>query len=413
MKKKLHTCIISQGDEILQGNIENSNSYWLSSFFAGSQYYIQEHVTVGDNIKQLTKTFTRCLNEYDVILSTGGLGPTEDDLTTTTISHVTNTNLEENALALELLHKYCNKRNRTLTSQMKKMTYFPSNANCLENTLGSACGYHLHHQNKDIYVFPGVPTEMKKMVQKTFSSRLIYPQRPLVFATFGIPESQLQKKLQPVSQEYPISYHATPKANWLTLYPQKEDRNDVITQIKSLLKDNIYGSLDSTKKQSLVEVLAPLLKDRGEMVATAESCTAGKLSSWLTSLSGSSQYYKEGAIVYSNEAKNKYCDVPLQLIEEKGAVCKEVSQKLAEGILQRAQCTWGIGITGIAGPTGGSKEKPVGTVHISVSGYGKTSHKHCLFHGTRDQITDKACAQALFMLYQTVCRNSKEESLGF
>ena len=179
-----------------------------------------------------------------------------------------------------------------------------------------------------------------------------------------------------------------------------------MTEINSLLKDYIYGSLDSTKKLSLVDVLASLLKDRGEMIATAESCTAGKLSVWLTSLSGSSKYYKEGAIVYSNEAKSKYCDVPLQLIEEKGAVCKEVSLKLAEGILHRSQSTWGIGITGIAGPTGGSTEKPVGTVHISVSGYGKTSHKHCLFHGTRDQITDKACAQALFMLYQAICRDA-------
>ena len=132
---------------------------------------------------------------------------------------------------------------------------------------------------------------MKKMVQKTFSSQLIYLQRPLVFATFGMPESQLQKKLQHISQQYPISYHATPKTNWLTLYPKKEDRNDVITQIHSLLKDNIYGSLDSIKKQSLVEVLAPLLKKRSEMIATAESCTAGKISSWLTSLSGSSQFY--------------------------------------------------------------------------------------------------------------------------
>lgn len=406
MKKKLRTCIISQGDEILQGNIENSNSYWLSSFFAGSQYDIQEHVTIGDNVEQLIKTFSRCIEEYDIILSTGGLGPTEDDLTTKTISQVTNVKLKENTMALQYLQTYCKKRHRTLTSQMKKMTYFPQNADCIENTIGSASGYHFHHQNRDIYVFPGVPTEMKEMVQQTFSSRLIYPQKPLVFSTFGIPESQLQKKLQPISQQYSISYHATLKANWLTLYPKKEDRTRLIIEINSLLKDYIYGSLDSTKKLSLVDVLASLLKDRGEMIATAESCTAGKLSAWLTSLSGSSKYYKEGAIVYSNEAKSKYCDVSLQLIEEKGAVCKEVSLKLAEGILHRSQSTWGIGITGIAGPTGGSIEKPVGTVHISVSGYGKTSHKHCLFHGTRDQITDKACAQALFMLYQAICRDA-------
>jgi nicotinamide-nucleotide amidase len=403
MKNKLHTCIISQGDEILQGNIVNSNTQWLSSFFVGSQYHIMEHVTVGDDIKQLIATFSRCIHEYDVILSTGGLGPTEDDLTTKVISHISNIKLKENALAVQALQKYCTARSRLLTQHMKKMAFLPQNATYLENTIGSASGYHLHHQGTSIYVFPGVPTELKKMIQTCFFNLLEYDQKPLIFATFGLPESQIQLKLTSISKDIPISYHATPKANWITLYPKEEERKEIQEHIYDLLKEYIYdvGSSHS-KKCSLVEVLAPLLLKRGEMVATAESCTAGKLSAWLTSLSGSSRYYKEGVIVYSNEAKNKYCDVSLELIKKKGAVCEEVSHGLAQGISINAQSTWGIGITGIAGPTGGSKEKPVGTVHISVYGHGKNKHKHCCFHGTRDQITDKACAQALFMLYQAI-----------
>ena len=140
------------------------------------------------------------------------------------------------------------------------------------------------------------------------------------------------------------------------------------------------------------------------MIATAESCTAGKLSAWLTSLSGSSEYYKEGAIVYSNEAKSKYCNVPLQLIEEKGAMQRSFTTTCRRYITLLSKYM-GLVHTGIFGPTGGSIEKPVGTVHISVSGYGKTGHKHCLFHGTREQITDKAVHKA-FMLYQAICRNA-------
>ena len=128
----------------------------------------------------------------------------------------------------------------------------------------------------------------------------------------------------------------------------------------------------------------------------------GKLSSWFTSIPGSSRYFKEGVIVYSNESKHKYCGVSMDLIERKGAVCQSVSIDLAKGIQKFSGATWGIGITGIAGPSGGSEEKPVGTVHITVYGNDQVHHKHCTFHGTRDQITDQACGQAVFMLFNAM-----------
>ena len=405
--KTLRTCIISQGNEILNGHILNSNSQWLSAFFVGSQYEIIEHVTVGDDMFQLQKTFERCIHEYDVLISTGGLGPTEDDLTSKVISMVTELRLEEHPIAFQNLHEYCIRRNRPLTVQMKQMAFLPKNSTCIPNPIGSASGYQLLFQETEIFVFPGVPTEMKMMIEDHFSQKRVFVHKPLICATFGLPESQLQQRLQPISDTYKIhiSYHATAKANWITLFPHHDIKDDIQKQISVLLADCLYD-ISQNKKNTLVDVVANLLLEKGEMVATAESCTAGKLSAWLTSRSGSSQYFKEGVVVYSNEAKSKYCGVDPKLIQEQGAVCKQVANDLAKGIAKSANCTWGIGITGIAGPTGGSKEKPVGTVHISVFGYQQDTHKHCLFHGTRDQITDKACAQALFLLYQCLIQNN-------
>ena len=399
--KTLRTCIISQGNEILNGHILNSNSHWLSAFFVGSQYEIIEQVTVGDDVFQLQKTFERCILEYDVLISTGGLGPTEDDLTSKIISMVTKYPLEEHPMASQNLHEYCIRRNRSLTVQMKQMAFLPKDATCIPNPIGSASGYQLLFQETEIFVFPGVPTEMKMMVEDHFSQKLVFEHEPLILATLGLLESQLQQRLQPISDTYKINifYHATTRANWITLFPHHDKKDEIQEQVSALLADCLFD-VSQKQKTTLVDVVGQLLLEKEEMVATAESCTAGKLSAWLTSISGSSQYYKEGVIVYSNEAKSKYCGVDPKLIQEQGAVCKQVAVDLAMGIAKSADCTWGIGITGIAGPTGGSNEKPVGTVHISVFGRGRSTHKHCLFHGTRDQITDKACAQALFMLYQ-------------
>lgn len=394
----LRTCILSQGSEILDGSIQNTNARWLSTYFAGSQYSILEHITIGDDREHLIATYRRLAAEYDVIISTGGLGPTKDDLTTESIAEAFDCPLFEDPTALRELKSHYARRNRTMPNNTRKMTLLPQGAEYIDNPLGSACGYNLKVDACSMYVFPGVPTELYEMIPLAFPT-LIQQFEPLVFATFGIAESHMMHKLRDI--ELPKhAFHATRRGNWLTLYSPSDQRTNLITQISERIGEYLFDI--GTKKRSLIEVVAEELWARNEMIATAESCTAGKLSSWFTSISGSSGYYQEGAIVYSNEAKNKYCGVSMDLINSQGAVCKQVAIDLAHGIQQRSGAAWGMGITGIAGPGGGSAEKPVGTVHIAVHGHGQSHHAHCRFNGTRDQVTDQACGKVVFMLLKAI-----------
>ena len=400
--QQLRTCILSQGSEILDGSIQNTNARWLSTYFAQSQYVVVEHLTVGDDVEHLTRAFQRLASEYDVVISTGGIGPTDDDLTNEVLASTFNKPLTSHPTALENLKAHYEKRNRTMSNNALKMTVLPQGAIYIDNPLGAACGYQLNVEECSIFVFPGVPIELHPMVPLAFPT-VSRQNTPLVFGMVGISESRIVERLSNISLP-PHAFHATRRGNWLTLYPDVTERETLQNTITAQLSEFIFDLHD--RKRSIVEVVAEELWARDEMIATAESCTAGKLSSWFTSISGSSAYYKEGAIVYSNEAKNKYCGVSMHLINTEGAVCKQVALDLAQGIQERSGATWGMGITGIAGPGGGTLDKPVGTVHIAVYGHGKGYHAHCVFNGTRDQVTDQACATVVMMLLKAIQEHS-------
>ncbi len=398
---KHRTAILSQGSEILDGSIENSNVRWLSAYFAHTQYEVVEHLTVGDDRNDLRLAFKRLSEDCDIIISTGGIGPTEDDLTNEVLATMFDRPLEMSTIADENLRAHYAKRNRPMPLNVQKMTLLPQGATYIDNPLGAACGYQLDVDECSIFVFPGVPIELHAMIPLAFPT-IEHPSTPLVIGTFGISESHIMHLLSDLTLP-PHAFHATRRANWLSFYPQDNEREGLQESITARLNEFIFDIYH--RKRSLVEVVAEHLWERKEMIATAESCTAGKLSSWFTSISGSSGYYKEGAIVYSNEAKNKYCGVSMDLINTQGAVCKQVALDLAQGIQKRSGAAWGMGITGIAGPGGGTPDKPVGTVHIAVYGHGKGYHAHCLFGGTRDQVTDQACGKVVFMLLQAIQAN--------
>ena len=394
----LRTCILSQGSEILDGSIQNTNARWLSSYFSNSQYEIVEHITIGDDKRHLVATYHRLASEYDVIISTGGIGPTDDDLTNESLAEAFGMDVVQNERAYKELKAHYAKRNREMPDNTVKMTLLPTEASYIDNPIGAACGYRLDTSNCLIYVFPGVPIELYEMIPLAFPN-LIQRAQPLVFATFGIAESHIMYKLRDIDLPK-HAFHATRRGNWLTFYPATSQRIQLQSLVSARIGEYVFDI--GTKKRSLIEVVAEHLWTRKEMIATAESCTAGKLSSWFTSISGASSYYQEGVIVYSNKAKNKYCGVSMDLINTQGAVCKQVAIDLARGIQQRSGATWGMGITGIAGPSGGSVEKPVGTVHIAVYGHGKTHHTHCKFNGTREQVTTQACGKVVFMLLNAI-----------
>ena len=216
------------------------------------------------------------------------------------------------------------------------------------------------------------------------------------FGTIGLPESKLVERLQ--SLKHPlldIGYRASRRGNLVKLrFASPHLIEEIVQETRRLLSDVIFGENET----DMAKILGELLQSRNETLAVAESCTAGKLSAWIASIPGASRYLMEGVVVYSNDSKVRRCQVSPESLIRYGAVSEEVAHQLAEGIRRNANSTWGVGITGIAGPGGGLPHKPVGTVHIAVSGPSYTSHKKYIFHGTREQITESAAARALFML---------------
>ena len=284
--QQLRTCILSQGSELLDGSIDNSNVRWLSTYFAQSQYVVIEHLTVGDDVEYLTRAFQRLSSEYDVVISTGGIGPTNDDLTNEVLASTFNKPLVSHPTALENLQAHYEKRNRTMPNNVLKMTVLPQGAIYIDNPLGAACGYQLNIEGCSLFVFPGVPIELHPLIPLAFPT-VTRQNTPLVFGMAGISESRIMDKLSDIS--LPLhAFHATRRGNWLTLYPDDVERETLQTAIATRLSAFIFDTND--RKRSLVEVVAEELWARDEMIATAESCTAGKLSSWFTSISGSSSY---------------------------------------------------------------------------------------------------------------------------
>ena len=217
-------------------------------------------------------------------------------------------------------------------------------------------------------------------------------------ATLGLAESEMVQHLQNiVKPPIQLGYQATRRGNIIKLLcPKRTDLDELVQQINEHFSTYIFGINDT----DLAVVIGKQLRERKETLATAESCTAGKIAVWITSISGASQYFMESVVVYSNAAKHRHCNVSWELIEQKGAVSKEVAVALAKGIREQAGTDWAVAVTGIAGPTGGSPEKPVGTVHIACAGPKRTVHQHFVFRGTRDQVTESTAAYALFLLHQ-------------
>ncbi|MDP6935543.1 MAG: nicotinamide-nucleotide amidohydrolase family protein, partial [Myxococcota bacterium] len=272
---------------------------------------------------------------------------------------------------------------------------------------GTAPGFRVDHHDIPLFFLPGVPREMRPMYE-TWVDPVVLAQADgqglvrHVIRMVGISEAVLEQRVAPFRAEpgLRLGFRAAYPENQLKLLftaevPERR-RKALVEQVCDAIGPRVYG-VDSG---DLAEVVGGLLAERGETIALAESCTVGKVVAWLGGVPGASRYLLEGAVVYSNEAKTRVCGVSPDLIVQHGAVSEEVARVLSSGIRARAATTWGIGITGIAGPSGGSAHKPVGTVHVAINGPGIDYHRCLQLRGGRDRITTMAAATALSMLRQ-------------
>lgn len=372
--------IICVGTELLLGEILNTNAQFLAQQLAdlGIPHYYQ--TVVGDNPERLKQVIAIACERSQILIFTGGLGPTPDDLTTETIAQFFSSPLEEKPeIIADISQKYA-RRGREMTPSNRKQALIPQGADILPNRLGTAPGMIWQPRpNLTIFTFPGVPLEMRQMWQETavpflksqgWGKEIIYS-RTLRF--WGIAESALAEKVNhllnlsnPTVAPYASKGEVKLRVSAKAASSQEADRliQPVEAEIRQIAGLNYFGADDD----SLASVVGQLLQKREETLSVAESCTGGGLGSLLTSVSGSSAYFMGGVISYDNQVKISLLDVSPEDLVQEGAVSATVAKQMAVGVRSRLGTTWGISITGIAGPNGGTETKPVGLVYIGLAG---------------------------------------------
>ena len=408
--------IISVGTEILLGDIVNTNTQFLAKELAsiGIEVYRQE--VVGDNQDRLLGILEEALNRSDMVITTGGLGPTNDDLTKETACKFFNMNLELHQESLKALEEYFFKMERKITESNYKQVYFPKEAIVLPNPNGTAPGAILKKKkknNKYIVILPGPPREMKPMYLNHVKPYLIKKGDGIieskVVRVLGIGESMAAEKLKkfiengvnptvaPYAKEEDVIFRITAKAE-----SQKEALKliePVKNQIEEILGQDVYGEGEET---TIEMVVGDLLIKNNLKISTAESCTGGMIASRLVSVPGISDVFLEGAVTYANEAKVRTLNVKEETLKKYGAVSEETAREMAEGMAKRTGSDIAVVTTGIAGPGGGTEEKPVGLVYIGLYYKGEVYVYKNVFNGNRQKVRTKATVTALDMVRRKI-----------
>lgn len=380
----MKTAILSTGSELLRGTIQDTNASWLAKQLCEHGIQPLQFVTIGDNVTQLSQTLKTLWQSFDLVICTGGLGPTTDDITATAVASALGVIAIRNPDAEKQVKERFAARNVSMSPINLKQADIPMGCTVLKNSMGTAPGFLANHSNCNSYFLPGVPSEMKVMFQQHILSFIQKSAVPMVTRqcrTFGIGESSLQERLLPIESQFPaltFSYRAAFPTITTTIWGKDEQQVcNAHSQTQSALAEFVF----STQDNSMAHVLGQTLQNQSLTIATAESCTGGQIGHELTQIAGSSQYVKGGVIAYDNTIKTNVLGVSPQLIENHGAVSEAVVCEMARGVQKIMNTDIAVATSGIAGPGGGTTEKPVGTVHMAVRYGNNIFHKKCLFKG--------------------------------
>jgi nicotinamide-nucleotide amidase len=371
--------IITIGDEILIGQTINTNAAFIGEKLSGIQINVRKTSTVPDDEEEILKEFKICLNENDLVVVTGGLGPTHDDITRTCIIKFFHTELVPNDEVLDDVRNFFNKRGRKITKINEDQALVPKEATVIRNKIGTAPGIWIEKEDKIFIVMPGVPFEMQAMLnnyiipklQEKIKDKDYFVKRSNLLTT-GIPESTLFERLGNIDELLNGAKMAFLPSQFgvklrVTVNEKNEEiANNKISEIEQKIRGKVGRFIYSKQDEPLENVIARMLLERGLTIAVAESCTGGLISNLLTNISGSSKYYERGIISYSNASKVEILKVSEDTIAQNGAVSLEVARQMAEGVKSISGTDLGLAITGIMGPTGGSAEKPTGLVYIGL-----------------------------------------------
>ncbi len=403
--------IVSTGTELLLGTTADTNSIFLSRRLTELGIKVQGKAVAGDDAGDIKSAFAYGLTAADMVISSGGLGPTNDDLTKDMACEVMNCQVVLVDEELERIKDYFSKRGRSMPDSNVKQAMFPPEAIILRNERGTAPGMYLKKDAGLIILLPGPPHEMKSMYLKEVEPRLVAEYGleetgdvSRIIKVFGPGESQLEVilgELMENQQGYSMALTAKNGEIHIGIQVYGEDikerqyRLDEITlKVREKLGNNIFG----VDKDTMLEITASSLKRQGKKIALAESCTGGLLAKMFTDLPGSSDYFWGGVTSYSNEAKQLFLGVKEETLNNYGAVSQETAEEMVRGLVNIAGTDVGAAITGIAGPSGGSDDKPVGLVYIAVMYNGQCTVKELRFGGQRDMIRALAARTALDMV---------------
>lgn len=401
--------IVSIGNELLNGQTISTNAAYLSERLFSIGMPVVSSYAVGDDIDSIVRALKLASEDVDVVLATGGLGPTDDDVTRQALAKFLGSELQLQDELLERIKSFFANQDLVMPEKTKIQAYIPAGAKALLNNLGTAPGIMAEYKDKLFFVLPGVPAEMKEMFEGQVLPELATSAVDQMIVTrklkcFGTGESAVAELIGDVMKRgrNPL-INCTAKHGIITLHivataKDKSTAERMAEEDEKMLRKCLGELVYGVGEQTLAEVVGQKLARQKKTIAVAESCTGGVLAKLITDVAGASRYFTHGWVTYSDQAKTGELGVPADLIERYGAVSEGVAEAMAVGARKKAKTDFAIGITGIAGPSGGNEQKPVGLVYISVVSDNYTETKHFIFSGNRQLIRLRAALTGLNML---------------
>ena len=402
--------LISVGTEILMGNIVNTNAAYLSRKLAQIGVSVYYQSTVGDNKERLAQAMKQAISRADVVILSGGLGPTKDDVTKEVAAEVLGRTMSLDERTMERIREYFVRvKKDTITENNWKQAMVPEGAIILDNHNGTAPGIIMEEKNTAVILLPGPPNELTLMFEESVLPYLQKDEKKVLYSRMvkvcGIGESQAETMIQDLidSQSNPTiaPYAKTGEVHFrvTALASTKEEGRALVKPVVEELKKRFKKAVYTTKEEvTLEEKLVKMLKKRGLTMSTAESCTGGMIAAKLVNVSGVSEVFRSGAVTYANEAKMQLLGVKKKTLRKYGAVSAQTAEEMAIGAVMNLDTDVAVAVTGIAGPDGGTKEKPVGLVYIGCYVCGQVNVYECHFTGTREKIRESTTIMALNLI---------------
>lgn len=399
--------IIAVGSELLSPTRPETNSLFLTLQLHTLGVQVARKFVVGDDRAEIAEAVRLALRKAEIVILTGGLGPTNDDLTREAVAGELGLPLREDPELLQALQRRYGCLGIPLTENNRRQARVPQGAEVIPNPHGTAPGLLLREEERLIFLLPGPPRELEPMVREQVLQRIqahkkVSPRYSRQLKVAGFTESALDARIESIYQGYPdieTTILASPGVIHLFFLwkgrPREAAADRKLEELCHRIREELREAVFTDQEESLAEVVGRLLRKQGKTLSVAESCTGGWLAKLITDVPGSSEYFLGGIVAYDNRVKHSLLGVERRLIERAGAVSEEVAAQMAEGILRRTGSDLALSITGIAGPTGGSEEKPVGTVCMGLSGVGDTQTLRQRLPGNRENIRLRSAQLAL------------------